>query len=336
MLRSRIALLVVALSLTSCSSHQLKTVLAPPPSPLPHFEHVVIVVEENQSYEDVISNTADMPYLNALAANHGLATNFYANTHPSINNYFYLTAGRTGTRSPWIHQLADLYPGEVAGTNITEALSANKKTWKAYAESLPHVGYVGSDRGLYAKRHNPFAYFPTVRHAAPTKDGTIQRNNIVPFEQFTKDREAGKLPNYSFVVPNLINDGHNDPVTHRIASCGDHKALQKTDSWLKENIGPLVDSNDFQHDGLLIIAFDEACDSGSRADLTFDPKHRQQRGGGHIAVILVSPFTPPGTKIDHLLHHENLLRLSLRALGVEQLPGAAANATDMDDVFKGK
>src|SRR5207253_10251961 len=62
--------------------------------------------------------TADMPYLNTLATNYGVATNYYANTHPSLNNYFYLTAGRAGTRAPWVRLLADEFPGEVGGDSI--------------------------------------------------------------------------------------------------------------------------------------------------------------------------------------------------------------------------
>ena len=69
------------------------------PAQMVRFEHVFVVVEENQNYEEVIGNTKDLPYLNTLAAKYGVATNYYANTHPSINNYFYLTAGRSGTRS---------------------------------------------------------------------------------------------------------------------------------------------------------------------------------------------------------------------------------------------
>jgi hypothetical protein len=39
------------------------------------FEHVFVVVEENQNYEEVIGNTKDLPYLNTLAAKYGVATN---------------------------------------------------------------------------------------------------------------------------------------------------------------------------------------------------------------------------------------------------------------------
>src|SRR5215471_19366349 len=57
---------------------------------VPPAGHVVIVVEENHSYSSVIGNSA-MPYLNGLASQYGLATQYYANTHPSIGNYFMMT-----------------------------------------------------------------------------------------------------------------------------------------------------------------------------------------------------------------------------------------------------
>src|SRR5271157_2241647 len=69
------------------------------PASIPQVQHVFIVVEENQSYDDVIGNP-DMPFLNQLAAHGGLARQYYANTHPSLNNYFYLTSGRRGTSLP--------------------------------------------------------------------------------------------------------------------------------------------------------------------------------------------------------------------------------------------
>src|ERR1700690_3608619 len=116
-----VLLLIFTASWVSCARQQTgvsETSAVPMPAQMVRFEHVFVVVEENQNYEEVIGNTKDLPYLNTLAAKYGVATNYYANTHPSLNNYFYLTAGRSGTRSPWIGGLADLFPGEVAGDNI--------------------------------------------------------------------------------------------------------------------------------------------------------------------------------------------------------------------------
>jgi hypothetical protein len=311
-------------------------VAVPVPAEMVRFEHVFVVVEENENYEEVIGNTKDLPYLNTLAAKYGLATNYFANTHPSLNNYFYLTAGRSGTRSPWVGGMADLFPGEVAGDNIASILSANGKTWKAYAEGIPGAGYVGGDRYPYVKRHNPFAYFENVRQGKVASGQALPAASIVPFESFAGDLQHDSLPDYSFIVPNLYDDGHNDPVTRRGAACGDHRALQNIDTWLKTNMEPLIQSDTFKRGGLLVIVFDEGCESGPKADWRYDPNRRDIKGGGHIPALIISSRTPAGTTRDGLYHHESILRLSLRALGVEHFPSGAKAAPDMDGFFSGK
>jgi len=300
-------------------------------SKVPVYKNVVIVVEENQSFEDVIRKDSKMPYLNELAARGGLAHRYYANTHPSMNDYFILTAGRRGTSLPY--GLADTFGGIVSGDNVASILTRHDKSWKAYAENLPRTGYVedgGDPHGLYVKRHNPFAYLKSVVEPA---SGLSQRENIVPFKQFAADVKDNKLPNYSFVVPNLVNDAHDNPKTRRLARCGDEESLQVADDWLKKNIKPLLDSESFQKDGLLIIVFDEACDTGSKKDGSLSPK-QSGGGGGHIAGVLVGAHLPEtGCVSDTIFHHESILRLSLRALGVEEFPGAAATAPDLGEFF---
>lgn len=327
-MRNRFPALLLALMLSACHGHHVPTPVARiARARIPSFEHVFVVVEENENYADVIGNTKDMPYLNMLAARYGLATSYYANTHPSINNYFFLTAGRMGTSRPWIRDLSDLYPFDVEGENVASILDENGKTWKSYAENIPHAGYIGDDRLPYVKRHNPFAYFDSVRGKVP------QRENIVPFDKFNDDWQNDTLPNYSFIVPNLYNDGHDDPVTHNMAPCGDHRALRNIDTWLKDNMNPVIESATFQRSGLLIIVFDEACEYGPTADWRLDPKKPELKGGGKVAAVIVSSRTKPGTTSDQLYHHESVLRLSLRALGVEQLPGLAATTPDMNVFF---
>ena len=110
--------------------------------------------------------------------------------------------------------------------------------------------------------------------------------------------------------------------------------MQHADGWLKTNISPLLQSATFQRSGLLIIVFDEACEYGEAGDWRFDPKKPKIRGGGQVAALIISPRTAEGTRSDRLYHHESVLRLSLRALGVEHLPGLAADSPDMDDFFR--
>src|SRR6266436_4720083 len=77
----------------SGSSVQVQT---PVPAGQPTFSHVVLVVEENHSYSEVIGN-ASMPYINSLAPQYGLAAQYFADAHPSLPNYLLLTTGLTET-----------------------------------------------------------------------------------------------------------------------------------------------------------------------------------------------------------------------------------------------
>jgi acid phosphatase len=271
-----------------------------PPAGLavPRFGHIVIVIEENTNYSTVVDNTGAMPYLNSLIANYGLATQYYANTHPSIGNYEMLVTGQVLTNDD--SETPASFP--IAVDNIVRELSANGKTWKAYAEGLPYVGYIGGNTGNYAVRHVPLAYLTDVQANATGRQG------LVPFTQFKTDLASGHLPNLSFVTPNLCDDAHN---------C----ALSVADAWLKTNIAPLLTSTPFKDDGLLIITFDE-----SESDNT--------HGGGRIPAVFISPaFSKPGYQSTKLYQNESTLRLMLEGLGVESLPGAVKTAPSMWEFF---
>src|ERR1700694_3204920 len=93
--------ILLALALVAAAGCGLSTSSGPrppgsPPPPqgtCPHFGHVVLVMEENHSYSEVIGSSS-MPYLNSLASQYGLATQYFANTHPSIGQYFMLPTGQ--------------------------------------------------------------------------------------------------------------------------------------------------------------------------------------------------------------------------------------------------
>src|SRR5579862_9081029 len=64
---------------------------APSANVVPASKHVLLVMEENQAYATVAGNPAAWPHLNAMISKGALATNYYADVHPSIGNYFMLT-----------------------------------------------------------------------------------------------------------------------------------------------------------------------------------------------------------------------------------------------------
>jgi hypothetical protein len=268
-------------------------------SAAPPFGHVVIVLEENANYASVVGETSEMPYLNSLIDSYGLATQYYSNTHPSIGNYLMLVTGQVLTNDDG--ETPATFP--VSVNNVVRELAANGKTWKAYAEDIPSVGYTGGDTGNYAVRHVPLAYLTDVQ------DSAAGRATLVPFTQFATDLASGNLPNYSFVTPNLCDDAHN---------C----ALSVADSWLKTNIAPLLTSTPFKDDGVLIVVFDESASDNTD-------------GGGRIAAVFISPkFSKAGYQSTTFYQHESTLRLMLEGLGITTaLPGAAATAPTMWEFF---
>ncbi|MFL6439864.1 MAG: alkaline phosphatase family protein [Terriglobales bacterium] len=271
---------------------------APPPT-------VVLVVEENHSYEQTIGNTS-MPYFNNLAQQGAVATQYYADMHPSIPNYFALTTGATQTND-------NNFPGPVSSDNLARELNSAGKSWKVYAEDLPSPGYLGSSVGNYIKHHNPFAYFSDV------VSNPSQAANIVPFTQFSGDLQKGALPAFSMVVPDLPDDAHSCASG---TTCDDNTMLAAADQWLKTNIAPLLASPQFQKSGLLLIVFDES----NLADL--------RHGGGRVPLLAVGPLAKTGVQSSTAYTHENTLKTICSVLSLTTCPGAAASDPAEDDLLQ--
>jgi len=266
------------------------------------FQTVAIVVLENQSFEDVM---ASMPYFTQLAFDFGLATNFFANTHPSISNYFMLTTGDLITRD-------NNFNGVVTIDNVVRRLTEEGKTWRVYAQSIPSIGFLG-DAYPYVKRHNPFAYFSDVVNTPALQA------NIVPLTQLAADTATANLPNYMFIIPDQHHNAHDCPPER--PNCTKQDRLRIADNFLRENIDPLINSPAFQDVGVLLITWDE----GDLSDV--------RGGGGRIAVSVVSTRARRGFQSNTFFQHENALRFTMDAIGAE-VPSAAAGVAGMNEFLQ--
>src|SRR5438093_9035376 len=61
-------------------------------APLPRPDHLVLLIEENRGYSQIIGSTS-APYINSLAQRGALMTNSFAIEHPSQPNYLDLFSG---------------------------------------------------------------------------------------------------------------------------------------------------------------------------------------------------------------------------------------------------
>lgn len=263
-------------------------------------KHVVMVMEENESYATVVGNTTDWPNLNSLIANGALPTNYYANTHPSIGNYFMLTTGQILTNDDSSTTVWNV-------DNLARRMLAARISFKIYAEGITQ-GYLGGDTGLYVIRHNPFAMLSDVANNAQVANAVIW-----PFSQFAADLASDALPEFSFIVPDVNDDAHNG-------------TPQQADTWLQTNVvAPLSNYSAFASggDGILIVDFDEAL----HTDTT--------NGGGHVSPVFWGPNIKVGyTQTSSTLYqHPSMLRTMMEALQLANPPGAAATAPSMAEFF---
>ena len=192
-----------------------------PALPLP--AHVVVVLEENHGYSQIIGSP-QAPYINTLASEGASFTNSHAITHPSQPNYLALFSGATQGI------VDDSCPHTFSAANLGSELIAARKTFTGYSEGLPSVGSEVCTSGEYARKHAPWTDFSNV----PTSDN-------VPFNSFPTN--YANLPTISWVIPDLLDDMHDG-------------TIQQGDSWLQTHLSAYATWAK-TNNSLLIVTFDE-------------------------------------------------------------------------------
>ena len=259
---------------------------------LPNFDRVVVVVFENKEFEQVVGN-ADAPTFGSLARRYALLVNYRGVAHPSLPNYLALVSGSTqGITS-------DCTSCRVSAPNLADTLERAGKTWKTYAEGLPRAGFTGAWAGRYAKKHNPLLYFADV----VSRPERLHR--IVPLGTFRRDLEAGRLPDFSLVVPDLCHDMHDCSVT-------------TGDAWLGGFLQPLLRSPALRH-GVVFVVFDEGTSSLG--------------GGGHVPALVLGPLVRPASSSSTPLDHYGLLRTIEGTWGLPLL-GRSRGATPITGIWR--
>lgn len=260
---------------------------------LPKYDHIVIVIEENKNYSQVIGNK-NAPYINNILVKEGAnLTRMFAEEHFSEGNYFWLFAG-SNLNVGYHDVIPDSennpkYPFNAP--NLGEELVKNGYTFKGYSESLPEIGDKILKNGLYARKHVPWISFSNIPQGKTVKTSTNLR-----FKQFPTD--FNKLPTVSIVIPNLIGDMHSGKPSLRV---------KNGDEWLRKNL-----NNYYQwakkHNSLLIITWDENSDKIKYSGLT-DPASKQRDVRNRIPTIFAGAHVKHGNFAEGKgITHVNILR----------------------------
>lgn len=217
------------------------------PASSPRYDHVVVVVEENHSYAQILGPSLYPPfafspwvwadvlrvplvitedlYIRKLARNSAVFSNSHALTHPSQPNYLELFSGSTqGVKSDGTP------PTRFTAPNLGGELIASGQSFVGYSEGLPRAGYMGDDVGDYVRRHAPWVNFTD-----------IPATSDLPFSRFPHNNST--LPTVSFVIPDLQHDMHSGSV-------------EDADRWLQSNISGYANWAR-RHNSLLILTWDE-------------------------------------------------------------------------------
>jgi phosphatidylinositol-3-phosphatase len=321
----------------------------------PPIKHVFIIVLENKNFEASFGSTSVAPYLSQdLPAQGAFLPNYYAIAHPSNPNYLAMISGQApnietqsncqtfsnfvpGTPTDGGQYIGQgcVYPPGV-GT-IANQLEGAGYSWRAYMEDMnaptgaeqpcrhPSIGaqddtQTAEPTDMYATRHNPFVYF----HSIIDTPSCVE--NDVDFSHLLGDLQSKRTtPNYSFIVPNLCNDGHDEP-----CSDGQLGGLVQADGWLRDHVPEILNSRAYQDHGLLIVTFDEsdgdasACCNEQPGPNAHNPGGSVEGpGGGRIGAVLLSPCIQPGIIDETPYNHYSMLRSIEDLFGLDHLGFAA-------------
>jgi phosphatidylinositol-3-phosphatase len=254
---------------------------------LPVYDHVVVVVEENKDYEQIIDNPA-AEYINkTLRAEGATLTEMFAEEHYSEGNYFWLLSGSNQN----VGFIDEIPRYTFDAENLAHQLLAQKLSFKGYSEDLPEIGSIVEREGLYARKHVPWISFSNI----PNGKISDQSSNL-RFVDFPLNFDL--LPTVAIVVPNLVNDMHDGPLP---------ASVKAGDKWLNDKLNAYYLWAK-SHNSLLIVTFDENDHGRALGGLT-DPAASKRFDRNRIVTILAGAHIRHGEYAEGTgVTHVNLLR----------------------------
>lgn len=247
------------------------------------FQHVFIIMMENTGFDTLIGNP-NAPFINAAAANFGLATNYFGVTHPSQPNYIAATSGST-------HGVTNDKDTTIDVPNVVDQLEAKGKTWKAYMQSyslcstpLDHA----CGNQLYERKHNPFISYQDVQ------SNPARVANIVDFSQLAIDLANNIVADYVWITPDQCHDMHGRAATP--ADPCDFSQVPSLiatgDAFLLDAVNAIMTSKAWTGNSVIFITWDESDFTGSGfmgfGDVSGCCGSVPGEGGGHVVMITIS------------------------------------------------
>ena len=257
------------------------------------IHHVWIVIFENQPCP--FSSSA--PYFTSLAENYSLAGNYSAITHPSLPNYLAIIGGSTFGVTNDNPPPSNVQPATTK--SLVSLIQDKGLTWKAYMESMPSPCY-NADTYPYDVSHDPFVYYNSI-----TINASYGASHVVDFNEFRSDISSNTLPNFVWITPNVLDDGHDT-------------SLQYADNWLRGFLTPMLSNQTIMKDTVIFVTFDE----GNAAS-------------NHVYLVAIGnpSLVKSGFTSQNPYNHYSLLATVESIFGLGNLGTNDSTASPMSDLF---
>jgi phosphatidylinositol-3-phosphatase len=309
---------------------------------LPAFDHIVVVIEENHSFGDIIGSSS-APNINALAAQganivndandaEGNISGSHALRHPSQPNYleFYsgnnqglLSDSRPGSSSEPFSS-----PPPLATPNLGAALRNAGYSFATYSQTLPAVGFDGDSFGAYMRKHNPVTNWVNDNNATANQLPSSVNQPFTTFEAIAASPGGfANLPTVCYVVPDQDYDMHDG-------------TIEAADTWLKNNIIDTYLPWAIAHNSLLIVTWDEDGTNTATNQIPTIFAGANVRPGNYTEtnLNLNNPYigspTDPGivTPTGTAMNHYNVLSTIEDVYGLAHI-GGSVNRPPVSDIF---
>ena len=269
------------------------------------YTHVIVIVDENKSFSDVIGGAGSAarqaaPYLNHLATVCGLATNYHSATHPSHPNYMAVTGGVATTAT------------SINAPNIMQQVKNHGGRWGVYQGSMPS-NCLHRSSFPYKPQHNPGVAYTGLAADCPRWDKNL--------DGLRHDIAGPGLPNYAFIAPDQCKD-------MEIACTSGSNAITTGDNWLRTWVPKLLRTRGYRTGHTAIfITFDEGAHGGGGNGEDCQAPANRNDISCHVATVILSPWISKGRRSSAYFSHYSLLQTTERMLGITSFVGHARDAS---------
>src|SRR2546430_3444803 len=197
---------------------------AAPAAHAPAFDHIFVILEENQDESQIVGNS-QLSFINdVLIERNFRQTNYFALNHGSLPDSLGLISGSEQ------HQVIGDPPGDCTPrwdqrppscavtapwpSNLADTIEASGRTWRGYFQSMGWPCRWESNDPRYDVTHNPFVYFKTVQGGGPVSSERCREHDVDLLGDSTHSlaadlRSEATTPNFVFIMPDNAHHMHD-------------------------------------------------------------------------------------------------------------------------------